>query len=365
MENGRAVESMVKSSPDIRAAFWRGKRVFITGHTGFKGSWLSLWLKEWDAELYGYSLAPERPSLFRQASLAQHIHGEFNDIRDYKRLARSMARHQPEIVFHLAAQPLVRAAYEDPVGSYATNVQGTVHLLESARHTPSVKAVVVITSDKCYDNQESDRSYQEDDRLGGYDPYSSSKACAELVCQSYRASYFSMPGTLHLATARAGNVIGGGDWAKDRLIPDAMRAFMAEKPLIIRYPNAIRPWQHVLEAVNGYLVLAEAIYETRDYASAWNFGPHADAFCTVQDIVEKIISMWGGNASWFSNPTSTWRESRVLKLDINKALERLNWRPKMSLSDALTITINWYKKQHEKRNMLHETIGQIHSYINA
>src|ERR1700722_9385833 len=267
---------------------WRDKRVFITGHTGFMGSWLSLWLKQWNAKIYGYSLTPETPSLFQQAGLAEQIAGEYNDIRDLDLLTRAMAQHQPEIVFHLAAQPLVRLSYEDPITTYVTNALGTAHVLEAVRKTPGIRAVITITSDKCYENDGSQKKFKEDDRLGGHDPYSNSKACAELICQSYRDSYFTGDDAPLLATARAGNIIGGGDWAKDRLIPDAMRAFAAGKPLVIRYPNATRPWQHVLEAINGYLVLAEALLAgKKSFADAWNFGPNPEAFSTVQNVAEQ------------------------------------------------------------------------------
>lgn len=365
MGNQSALEEMVTvASPSDRAAFWHNKRVFITGHTGFKGSWLALWLQQWGADVYGYSLPPENPSLFMQAKLEQKIPGQFADIRDYAALSKAMTQYRPNIVFHLAAQPLVRTSYEDPITTYATNVLGTVHVLEAVRHTKSVQAAIVVTSDKCYENNDHPAAFKEEDRLGGHDPYSNSKACAELLSQSYRDSYFSIGDGPLLATARAGNVIGGGDWAKDRLIPDAIRAFTTETPLVIRYPQATRPWQHVLEAVNGYLVLAEALMTNgKTYAEAWNFGPEPEAFRSVEDVVQKLTAEWGPKAAYKCEPTPNWKEADTLALDINKAKQRLGWKPKLALQQAIAITAAWYKAQLDGGDMQQVTLNQIKSYL--
>ncbi len=317
------LEEMVSNVTAERAAQWRGKRVLLTGHTGFKGSWLALWLQQWGAEVYGFSLAPETPSLFQQADLAQHIPGEYGDIRQPEDIARAMEKFRPDIVFHLAAQPLVRLSYQDPVGTYTTNILGTVHVLEAVRQTAGVKAVVCVTSDKCYENVEWQWGYRENDRLGGHDPYSSSKAGAELVAAAYRSSYFTQSDSPLLASARAGNVIGGGDWAKDRLVPDAMRAFGAGETLRIRYPAAIRPWQHVLEAINGYLVLGEALLSgQRSAAKAWNFGPPPQAFSRVDAVVNRLAALWGDGAAWRAEPVQDWHEAGMLTLDITQALRQ-------------------------------------------
>lgn len=348
-----------------RCARWQGKRVFLTGHTGFKGAWLALWLQSWGAEVYGFSLAPEQPSLFQQLNLAGQINGEYNDIRDSEKIATAMKRFAPDVVFHLAAQPLVRASYLDPVGTYATNVMGTVHVLDAVRQTGGVKAVVIVTSDKCYDNQEWSWSYRENDRLGGRDPYSNSKACAELVVQSYRSSYFSAATDVLVATARAGNVIGGGDWAQDRLIPDAVRAFSAHKPLVIRYPDAVRPWQHVLEAVNGYLVLAEGLLAGgQSLATAWNFGPLPQAFSTVRGVVESCVQLWGGDAEWRCEPTQAWHEAGLLTLDITKTTRYLPWKPQLTLGEALSLTMEWYQADdHSEQPMLDFSRRQMNGFL--
>jgi CDP-glucose 4,6-dehydratase len=345
-----------------RAKQWRGKRVLLTGHTGFKGSWLALWLRQWGADVHGFSLAPETPSLFQQAGLAQHVAGEVGDIREPGAIARAVATFRPDIVFHLAAQPLVRSSYQDPVGTYATNVLGTVHVLEAVRQTPGVKAVVCVTSDKCYENLEWQWGYRENDRLGGHDPYSSSKACAELVAAAYRASYFHLPESPLLATARAGNVIGGGDWAKDRLVPDAMRAFTAGETLRIRYPAAIRPWQHVLEAVNGYLVLGEALLSgQRSAAKAWNFGPPPQAFSRVDAVVERLAALWGAGAAWRAEPNPNWHEAGTLTLDITQAMRQLAWTPLLTLDEALRLTVAWYQiSVHDDRCAF--TMRQVAAY---
>jgi CDP-glucose 4,6-dehydratase len=288
----------------MNPAFWQGKRVFLTGHTGFKGSWLSLWLQALGVELTGYALEPANAlNLFERAGVASGMHHVLGDVRDLNTLQQALKAAQPDIVIHMAAQALVRYGYHNPVETYATNVMGTVHVLESVRHTPSVRAVVNVTSDKCYDNQSLDRAFKEEDPMGGFDPYSNSKGCAELVSAAYRNSFFS-PETyaqhgVAIATARAGNVIGGGDWSTDRLIPDMLAAFAQGREVAIRYPHAVRPWQHVLEALSGYLVLAERLFDQGpDFAGAWNFGPRAQDNRTVAWVVEQMAALWGQDARW-------------------------------------------------------------------
>lgn len=340
--------------------FWRKRRVFITGHTGFKGSWLSLWLNELGAQVSGFALEPAtEPALYRVLGLDRMIRSSIADVRDEKILVQALRASEPEVVFHLAAQPLVRASYADPITTYATNVMGTAHLLEAVRHQGSVRAVVIVTTDKCYENREWDWGYREVDRLGGHDPYSNSKACAELLTQAYRDSFFSDPDPLArpvgIATARAGNVIGGGDWAVDRLLPDAMRAFSQHQTLMLRFPGAIRPWQHVLEPLGGYLMLAERLYkETRRFSGSWNFGPNNDSVATVQAVVAMAATMWAKAAEVShaplapipAEPTSTiprWEieqgaklhEASVLLLDSTKSQRHLGWKPLFSLEEAV------------------------------
>ncbi len=330
--------------------FWRGKRVFITGHTGFKGSWLSLWLQQLGAQVTGYALSPPSPqNLFDQAKVGQGMSSVIGDVRDADFLLRVLEQSQAEIVFHMAAQPLVRDSYADPVHTFSTNVMGTVNLLEAVRSSKSVRAVVNVTTDKCYENKEWAWGYRENEPLGGHDPYSSSKACSELVTSSYRRSFFSDHAAtgrcVNLASARAGNVIGGGDWSKDRLIPDALAAFTANKPVEIRFPNAIRPWQHVLEPLSGYLMLAEALYAGGgdEFAQAWNFGPRDEDAQSVQWIVENMAKMWSAQASWTKNNMAQPHEANYLKLDISKATKLLRWKPRMHLLQALEMTIAWSK----------------------
>jgi len=342
--------------------FWRQRRVFITGHTGFKGGWLALWLSELGAEVHGYALEPPTtPSLFRVARLpeclASHVIG---DIRDPRLLNSAVLSASPEIVFHLAAQPLVRAAYADPVGTYAVNVMGTVHLLEAVRRCPSVRAVVVVTTDKCYDNREWVWPYRENDPLGGHDPYSSSKAAAELVTQAYRSAFLAEAG-IQVASARAGNVIGGGDWAQDRLIPDVLRALDAGEAVRLRAPQSIRPWQHVLEPLAGYLSLAERLHaQESGMAAAWNFGPDPGDAWPVEQVVRRLCERTQGR--WQSDPAPGPRESMRLNLDSTQARTRLGWRPRWPLERALEYTLAWHQAWRSQADMRVVTREQIRDY---
>ena len=348
--------------------FWCGKRVFLTGHTGFKGSWMSLWLQSLGAELTGYALPPPtQPSLFDEARVADGMHSIVGDIRDMAALQQAMQLVSPEIVIHMAAQPLVRYSYQNPVETYATNVMGTVHLLESVRTTPGVKAVVNITTDKCYENREWAWGYRENEPMGGYDPYSNSKGCAELVSAAYRSSFFNAntyaQHGVAIATVRAGNVIGGGDWAQDRLIPDILAAFEQGKLVDIRNPHAVRPWQHVLEPLRGYLSLAERLYEHGpDYAEGWNFGPNDEDAKPVGWIVEKMASLWGNGANWKIDTGVHPHEAAYLKLDISKARSRLDWHPALRLDDALTFIIEWAKQRQAAEDIRTLTLDQITAY---
>jgi len=352
----------------VAASFWRGRRVFLTGHTGFKGAWLALWLTELGAEVTGYSLpAPTSPSLFELAgvqSLLRHIDG---DVRDEGALAVAMAEARPEVVMHLAAQSLVRASYEDPAATYATNVMGTVNLLEAVRGVRSVRAVVCVTSDKCYENRESERAYRECDAMGGYDPYSSSKGCSELVVSAYRRSFFH-PGEIAahgvgVASGRAGNVIGGGDWAKDRLVPDVMAAFAAGERPRIRHPAAIRPWQHVLEPLFGYMLLAEGLWRGEAAAAeGWNFGPDEEDARPVGWIADRLADLWGEGAGWDLTGGAQPHEAAYLRLDCAKARQRLGWRPTWPLDEALRQTVDWYRTWARGGDVAELTRRQIGQY---
>lgn len=352
----------------MNPAFWRGKRVFLTGHTGFKGSWMALWLQSLGADLVGFALEPPtHPSLFVEARVAEGMRSMGGDIRDLDHLREAMAEAQPEIVFHMAAQSLVRYSYGNPVETYATNVMGTVNLLEAVRATKSVRAVVIVTSDKCYENREWVWGYRENDPIGGDDPYSSSKGCAELVSSAYRSSFFSPANYkehgVALATVRAGNVIGGGDWAADRLIPDIISAFSQGRPVLIRNPRAIRPWQHVLDPLRGYLVLAERLVEEGpSYAEAWNFGPNDEDARPVSWIVDQMAGLWGGNVSWQVDDGSYPHEARHLKLDVSKARDMLDWRPAMALRQSLELVVDWTKARSAGSDMRSYTLKQIQDY---
>ena len=352
----------------MNPVFWQGKRVFLTGHTGFKGSWLSLWLQALGVDLTGYALAPANaPNLFERASVTSGMHSVVEDVRDLNALQQAMKVAQPDIVIHMAAQALVRYSYHNPVETYATNVMGTVHVLESVRHTPSVRAVVNVTSDKCYDNQSLDRAFKEHDPMGGFDPYSNSKGCAELVSAAYRNSFFS-PETyaqhgVAIATARAGNVIGGGDWSTDRLIPDMLAAFAQGREVAIRYPNAVRPWQHVLEALSGYLVLAERLFDQGPaFAGAWNFGPQTQDNRTVAWVVEQMAALWGQDARWRIDDNEHPHEAQHLQLDIVKASQQLDWQPAMNLTTALQLTMDWVRHEHTNQSVREVSEAQIQAY---
>lgn len=329
-------------------SFWGGKQVVVTGHTGFKGSWLCAWLEHLGAQTLGISLPPDtQPSLCTLAGIEKRVETVHADIRDASALQAAVTRFKPEIVFHLAAQSLVRRAYREPVETFATNVMGTVNLLEAVRKTSSVRAVVVITSDKCYANSETYRPFRETDPLGGAEPYSASKACAELVTAAWRQSYFCQGGPAALASARAGNVIGGGDWAPERLIPDCIRALADGRSIEIRNPHAIRPWQHVLDPINGYLILAEHLFNHGTaYARSWNFGPLGNEVREVAHIVEAIIARWGTPANWTVSPAPEIHEAGHLAIDATLAHEALGWSPRLSLDQGLSWTIDWYRRYH-------------------
>ena len=333
----------------MNPSFWFSKKVFVTGHTGFKGSWLSLWLQQLGAEVIGYALPPPtQPSLFNVAQVAKGMTSIIGDVRDGLLLTKTIRQTEPDIVIHLAAQPVVRQSYVDPVLTYSTNVMGTVQLLEAVRQTPSVRAVVNVTTDKCYENKEWLWGYRENEPMGGFDPYSSSKGCSELVTAAYRNSFFNMvrhgEHQVVLATARAGNVIGGGDWANDRLIPDVLRAIQSGQSVKIRNPNATRPWQHVLDPLNGYLVLAEKLYTKGSaFAEAFNFGPDEEGAKPVQWIVEQFIQNWGDGASWYLDGDTHPHEAHYLKLDCSKARVMLGWQPHWNLNQALQAIIVWHK----------------------
>ena len=352
----------------MNPAFWHNKRIFLTGHTGFKGSWLSLWLQQLGAQVTGYALpAPTQPSLFEKARVAENMTSIIGDIRDASALNKAMQDAAPEIVIHMAAQPLVRRSYVDPVETYTTNVMGTVHLLESVRQCTAVRSVVNVTTDKCYENQEWVWPYRENEPMGGHDPYSSSKACSELVTSCYRNSFFNSNLYAHhgvaLASARAGNVIGGGDWASDRLVPDVLSSFTQGYPVVIRSPNAIRPWQHVLEPLRGYLTLAERLHTNGTaFAEAFNFGPRPDDAQPVQWIVEKLVKLWGSNASWRLDASEQPHEATFLKLDISKAAHRLGWHPALHLEQALQMTVDWAQGLQSDKDIRALTLGQITDY---
>jgi CDP-glucose 4,6-dehydratase len=352
----------------MNPAFWEGRRVLLTGHTGFKGSWLSLMLQSMGAKVTGYALAPPtKPSMFEIADVAQGMISIIGDIRDLTKLQAVFKEHQPEIVIHMAAQPLVRYSYQNPVETYSTNVMGTVHLLEAVRNTPGVKAVVNITTDKCYENREWVWGYRENEPMGGFDPYSNSKGCAELVSAAYRSSFFNANNYAQhgvaTATVRAGNVIGGGDWAQDRLIPDILAGFEQGRKVDIRNPHAIRPWQHVMEPLRGYLTLAEKLFEHGpSFGEGWNFGPSDEDAKPVGWIVEQMAALWGNDAQWQVDTGEHPHEAHYLKLDISKARSRLDWHPALRLKDALALIIDWSKQRAAGANMRQLTLGQLQAY---
>ena len=347
--------------------FWAGRRVLVTGHTGFKGAWLSLWLADLGADITGFALPPAtKPSLFELARLSELVHHHEGDVRDLGALAAVIAKARPEVIFHLAAQPLVRLSYQEPVETFATNVMGTVHLLEAARTCESVRAIVCITSDKCYENAGGSRAFSESDPMGGHDPYSSSKGCAELAIASYRRSFFAAHGSVErvgLASARAGNVVGGGDWAPDRLIPDVVTALSTGRTPVIRNPHAVRPWQHVLEPLRGYLMLAERLHAgDAGFTEGWNFGPQPDDTLPVGAIVERLINLWGEDASWVRAEGLQPHEAEYLCLDCAKASSGLGWTPKLRLDPALSMIVEWHKAYLYGEDMRAVCVDQLRSY---
>ena len=347
-------------------ASFSGRRVLVTGHTGFKGSWLSLWLHKLGATVTGYALPPPTtPSMFVAANVASCLADRRGDVRDASAVREAVEAADPEIVFHLAAQAIVREGYNDPVATFGTNVTGTAAVLDACRHSPNVRAIVVVTSDKCYENMNWIWGYRENDRLGGFDPYSSSKACAELVSDAFYRSYFIQRSpSVGLATARAGNVIGGGDWASHRLVPDLARAAMTGSPAIIRYPGAVRPWQHVLDPLAGYLRLAQCLLDDPSrYSGAWNFGPSPDSMASVETIVAKLAARWHGKLKWSVDAAAQAHEAERLLLDSSKAAAGLSWRPRLKLDDALDLTANWYSASGSgETDLLKLSEAQITAY---
>jgi CDP-glucose 4,6-dehydratase len=363
-----STSSIAKVDP----SFWKGKRIFLTGHTGFKGGWLSLWLSSMGVQVTGYALAPNTtPSFFEVVKVEAGLKKSYiADIRNLEKLQNAMAEAKPEIVIHMAAQPLVRHSYANPVETYATNVMGTVHVLESIRSLNSVRAVVIVTTDKCYENKEWAWGYRENEPMGGYDPYSNSKGCAELVTSAYRQSYFSPEKypehRVAIASARAGNVIGGGDWSEDRLIPDAIKAFEANQALMIRNPLATRPWQHILEPLSGYLVLAQALYQDgTKFDGGWNFGPRDEDARPVQEVIDLLIEKWGAPASWQQVLGEQPHEAHALKLDISKARQYLQWSPKWSLENAVEKISQWQQSYQKQSDMHAFSLQQITNYQNS
>jgi CDP-glucose 4,6-dehydratase len=349
----------------MNPTFWRNKKVLITGHTGFKGSWLSLWLQQLGANLCGIALEPStKPNLFELADVTVGMESHFVDVRDYEKIKKIIHQFQPEIIIHMAAQPLVRYSYDHPIETYATNVMGTVNVLEAAKTCESVRAVVNVTTDKCYENKEWVWGYRENEPMGGHDPYSNSKGCSELVTSAYRDSFYRKLNK-GLASARAGNVIGGGDWSLDRLIPDIINSIINQKPVIIRNPQAIRPWQHVLEPLSGYLLLAEKLYDhPEQFSNPWNFGPYVHEAVDVQAIVEKLFTSWQGeHQGWKIEQNENHpHEANFLKLDITKASTELQWQPRLNLGGTIQWIVNWYQAWQEKQDMFQFTVNQINQY---
>lgn len=355
----------------MNMGFWQGKRVFLTGHTGFKGSWLSLWLQQLGAEVTGFALPPPtQPSLFEVAGVERGMRSIIGDLREADSIKKAISDARPEVVIHMAAQPLVRYSYANPIETYSTNIMGLVHLFEAVRATSEVRALVNVTSDKCYENKEWPWGYRENEPMGGYDPYSSSKGCAELITTCYHNSYFNpekyAEHGVAIASGRAGNVIGGGDWALDRLIPDMFNAISKGESVQIRNPDAIRPWQHVLESLSGYLMLAEKLCtHGPEYAGGWNFGPYDNDAKTVQWVVERLTQTWGEGAAWSQDGGSQPHEATYLKLDCSKARGRLDWRPRWDITQTMEKIVEWHKAYTRNEDMRSMTVAQITSYQNS
>ncbi len=353
----------------IQNKFWKGKKVFLTGHTGFKGSWLAIWLNAMGAKVIGYALKPPtKPSIFKLCRIDKITKTIIGDIRDKNKLEKSILKFKPEVIIHMAAQPLVRESYKNPHETYETNIMGTVNLFEAARKCKTVKAIVNVTTDKCYENKEHLRGYKEDEPMGGYDPYSSSKACSEIVTSAYRSSFFNPKDYkkhgVALASARAGNVIGGGDWAEDRLIPDIIKAISKGKKVVIRSPKAIRPWQHVLEPLSGYLNLAEKLYKNGNkYACSWNFGPKDADAKGVEWIVKRMCAKWGNNVAYKVDKGKHPHEANYLKLNCLKAKTEMNWVPKWNLANAIDKTIEWTLAYTKKEDLHKMCLKQINEYM--
>jgi CDP-glucose 4,6-dehydratase len=348
---------------ELNKTFWKGRSVFITGHTGFKGGWLSLWLSKLGAKVYGYSIEPPtKPSFFDVINLKNRIENSIKgDVRNLSQITDSLRIAKPSIIFHMAAQSLVRKSYSDPVETFSTNVLGTVNILEASRKIETVEAIINITTDKCYENRGRNKAYNENDRLGGHDPYSSSKACSEIVTSAYRNSFFKK-NKIKLASARAGNIIGGGDWAIDRLIPDFFRSIDNNSVLLIRSPQAVRPWQHVLDPLSGYLLLAEKLISSRNnFSESWNFGPEKSGAKTVTWIIDRLSKKFPG-AKWKKENSNQYHESKLLKLDISKAKKKLGWMPRWALETAIENTIQWYQAFQDNQNMQEFSMKQINVY---
>ena len=352
------------------SSFWKNKKVLLTGHTGFKGSWLSLWLQKLGVDLVGFSKSvPTKPSLFELADIGKNMTSIMGDITSIENITNVVKQHNPEIIVHMAAQSLVHKSYDQPLETFSTNIMGTVNLLEAVRNTSKKCVIINVTSDKCYENQELERGYKENDPMGGYDPYSSSKGCAELITSSFRNSFFKDSNNkdydISLASVRAGNVIGGGDWADNRIVPDIMRGILDKKIIKIRNPNSVRPWQYVLEPLRGYLELAEKLYNYKsEYAESWNFGPEIDDAKPVSWLVNEIVEMWGENieVDFDNDDLDHKHETNFLRLDCSKAKSKLKWNPKIKLEEGLKLTVNWYKQYEQTKELREFTENQIEEY---
>jgi CDP-glucose 4,6-dehydratase len=353
------------------SSFWKNKKVLLTGHTGFKGSWLSLWLQKLGVDLIGFSKSvPTKPSLFELADVGKNMTSIMGDITSIENITNVVKQHNPEIIVHMAAQSLVHKSYDQPLETFSTNIMGTVNLLEAVRNTSKKCVIINVTSDKCYENQELSRGYKENDPMGGYDPYSSSKGCAELITSSFRNSFFKDSNNkdydISLASVRAGNVIGGGDWADNRIVPDIMRGILDKKIIKIRNPNSVRPWQYVLEPLRGYLELAEKLYNYKsEYTESWNFGPEIDDAKPVSWLVNEIVEMWGENieVDFDNDDLDHKHETNFLRLDCSKAKSKLKWNPKIKLEEGLKLTVNWYKQYEQTKELREFTENQIEEYL--